>query len=314
MKHGDLSGREFGRWAVLKPSSTKKHYYVCKCSCSSKTIKDVSKYELIRGRANSCGCSAREKTSKRSKLDLTNVKFGRLQAVKSVGKDARGNIMWRCRCACGNTKNVAAVVLRRGVTRSCGCLRSDVRVKDMVGQKFGALTALHPVDRKETKTSKTPVRWLCQCDCGKEIKVSGARLRSQPNISCGCLIRKRSQIRIESLVGRKFGKLTVVRSTGKKGNDGRLIYECKCDCGNMHFSNRNQLVCKSMGCGCGYAEAAKARTVQIKIPGTGSTITREELARISGMSKQQVTDRLRSNWSVAEIIVGKRNKKKEKRK
>lgn len=37
--------------------------------------------------------------------------------------------------------------------------------------------------------------------------------------------------RIE-MIGKKFGKLTVVALSEKRGNRGQLLYECLCDCGN----------------------------------------------------------------------------------
>ena len=34
--------------------------------------------------------------------DITGMKFGRLTAIEPVGKDNRRNILWKCRCDCGN--------------------------------------------------------------------------------------------------------------------------------------------------------------------------------------------------------------------
>ncbi len=56
------------------------------------------------------------------RLDLTNKRFGRLVAVKATPLRNNGNILWECKCDCGNIKRVRAHVLRCGDTRSCGCL------------------------------------------------------------------------------------------------------------------------------------------------------------------------------------------------
>lgn len=56
--------------------------------------------------------------------DLAGKRFGRLVAVEKVGR-SRGQAMWRCRCDCGLDKVALSNNLRRGITRSCGCLRRD---------------------------------------------------------------------------------------------------------------------------------------------------------------------------------------------
>lgn len=55
------------------------------------------------------------------KNDLTGMKFGRLTAISISGKDKWGAIIWRCKCDCGNYKNVRAYKLKNGNTKSCGC-------------------------------------------------------------------------------------------------------------------------------------------------------------------------------------------------
>lgn len=53
-------------------------------------------------------------------------RFGRLTIVKEVEKS--GNYRnFLCRCDCGNEKIVAMSALRRGYTRSCGCLMSEAK-------------------------------------------------------------------------------------------------------------------------------------------------------------------------------------------
>lgn len=54
------------------------------------------------------------------KIDLTGKRFGHLTVIKEVGK--RGNqIMWQCKCDCGNIKNIMGGNLRNGSSTSCGC-------------------------------------------------------------------------------------------------------------------------------------------------------------------------------------------------
>lgn len=56
--------------------------------------------------------------------DLTGQQFGKLTAVKVVGKGKNGNMIWECKCSCGNTRNVWSTSLVTGNTQSCGCSRT----------------------------------------------------------------------------------------------------------------------------------------------------------------------------------------------
>jgi hypothetical protein len=58
-------------------------------------------------------------------IDLTGQRFGRLTVVRHAGKSAHGSIMWKCQSDCGKRKTIAGSSLRRGLTRSCGCLFSE---------------------------------------------------------------------------------------------------------------------------------------------------------------------------------------------
>lgn len=61
-------------------------------------------------------------------VDLTGMKFGRLEAIRATSERTKeGNIVWLCRCECGNTVTVDAHSLKKGNTKSCGCSRNDPR-------------------------------------------------------------------------------------------------------------------------------------------------------------------------------------------
>lgn len=59
-----------------------------------------------------------------SKLDLAGHAFGRLTAVGRAENRGRYT-RWRCKCSCGNRCVVTTQSLRRGATRSCGCLQRE---------------------------------------------------------------------------------------------------------------------------------------------------------------------------------------------
>lgn len=55
--------------------------------------------------------------------------------------------------------------------------------RDIAGQKFNRLSVLSEAGRSKDRK----VLWLCRCDCGTELIVSGKRLRNGESKSCGCL-------------------------------------------------------------------------------------------------------------------------------
>jgi hypothetical protein len=58
--------------------------------------------------------------------DVTDQPFGLLTAKHRTGKKRNGRAVWLCQCKCGNTAEVTISALRKGDTRSCGCLRKEV--------------------------------------------------------------------------------------------------------------------------------------------------------------------------------------------
>lgn len=64
----------------------------------------------------------------------------------------------------------------------------------MMGQVFSRLTVLS----MEENSNRKDVRWLCQCQCGKQKYISGKNLRSGHTRSCGCMqedVRKMLRLR-----------------------------------------------------------------------------------------------------------------------
>lgn len=53
--------------------------------------------------------------------NLTGMTFGKLTALKAVGKNKHNCYLWKCVCLCGNTSIVATNDLTSGNTQSCGC-------------------------------------------------------------------------------------------------------------------------------------------------------------------------------------------------
>ena len=59
--------------------------------------------------------------------DMTGKKIGRLTVVAYSHIGAGGKAYWECKCECGNTCVISGDKLRRGHTKSCGCLQRKMR-------------------------------------------------------------------------------------------------------------------------------------------------------------------------------------------
>ena len=59
-------------------------------------------------------------------INLTGRRFGRLIAMKTGQRTTAGRIRWICRCDCGSEALVEGDKLRKGNTKSCGCLRAEM--------------------------------------------------------------------------------------------------------------------------------------------------------------------------------------------
>ncbi len=56
-------------------------------------------------------------------------------------------------------------------------------------------------------------------------------------------------MKVENMLGKKFGKLTPIERTGSD-NFGRAVWLCKCDCGNMKKMASHNLKSAFSSCGC----------------------------------------------------------------
>ena len=178
-------------------------------------------------------------------LDLIGQRFGRL-LVTSFSHTGKGyKKYWNCKCDCGNTTTVLQDQLRRGKTKSCGCLRGRPPDLEMVGMRFGKLTVISFSHINNWRK----FCWLCKCDCGKECIVVGVDLRLGHTKSCGCI--KENQA--DKIIGRTFGRLYVERFDYRDSR-GNSYYFCVCACGNEAIVRGTELYSGgTKSCGC-YAE------------------------------------------------------------
>lgn len=61
-----------------------------------------------------------------AKTDLAGKAYGRWTVIREAGRDRHRKVLWLCRCTCGTEKTVVGDKLRRGLTKSCGCLSAEL--------------------------------------------------------------------------------------------------------------------------------------------------------------------------------------------
>lgn len=142
-KFKDRTGSKIGRLTLLQPthitlrSGRRMPAYSCRCACGTeKTFLSCNLFKP--GHTTSCGCHLRDvlrarkgiPTGRCDKLiDLTGKIFGRLRALEYTHvqlSSGRNMAAWKCACLCGNETTVQAHHLRAGLSKSCGCLSSDL--------------------------------------------------------------------------------------------------------------------------------------------------------------------------------------------
>lgn len=58
--------------------------------------------------------------------DITGQRFTRLTVIKATNKrDRQGNVLFLCRCDCGNEILTRSYSLTSGITKSCGCYKRE---------------------------------------------------------------------------------------------------------------------------------------------------------------------------------------------
>lgn len=122
---------------------------------------------------------------------------------------------------------------------------------DRTGKRYGKLTALKATEKRDKSGS---VIWLCKCDCGNFIEISGSTLLKQK--SCGC-----ESTKLDNLIGKKFGRLTVVKHIGFSYTAHSSMWECVCDCGNKIKASSSDLKRRHISsCGCYRKDKTKERS------------------------------------------------------
>lgn len=187
---------------------------------------------------------------------MTGKRIGKLTVLRRDESKKGGAAYWICQCDCGNIISVRGQNLRdkKHPTLSCGCISKTSHIRntsELIGKTFGRLTVLKRDLSKPSGKGKT-VYWICKCQCGNIVSVSGESLKKGRTKSCGCLrkqlITKKNTL---NLAGKKYGKVTALKNTYHLSSHNSYLWQCKCECGKIFYASAEDLQSGHISsCGC----------------------------------------------------------------
>ena len=119
---------------------------------------------------------------------------------------------------------------------------------EYIGNEYNLLTILDIY--KIGKQRKA----FCKCQCGNKKEMNFYNVIKGKSKSCGCYEKESRYNRNHAqtdIIGKRFGKLTVIKDSGNRSANGSVIWECKCDCGNITYCESSNLKRgHKQSCGC----------------------------------------------------------------
>ncbi len=116
----NLVNKIFGKLQVVESSGDE---WRCKCQCGKEVT--ITGHSLRSG-VQSCGCLHKEIMQNRF-IDLVGQRFNKLLVLK-YSHTKHGHTFWYCKCDCGNQKIISGSNMRKGLSKSCGCLQKTARL------------------------------------------------------------------------------------------------------------------------------------------------------------------------------------------
>lgn len=112
-------------------------------------------------------------------VDITGKSFGKWMVLRRASVFKDGHVGWLCQCTCGIKKVIASHNLKRGYTKSCGCVakkrpfewlflklrRSSIRenrVCDLTYEQFLDFTKI-----VQCSYCNSPIKWTCYSSKGE---------------------------------------------------------------------------------------------------------------------------------------------------
>lgn len=207
--------------------------------------------------------------------DIMGFRFGKLTVLEKTDKKKRKELLYRCKCDCGNIVYQTSYHLKSGHVRSCGCLQPESASRVAAGHfrdgtKVTSFTK-KPISNNTTgylgvttyqQSGKTKYQAQLQYQ-KKNYNKKGfatpeeaheARLELEKKYLPKELWQGRKKPKYKQqgvekdVIGKRFGLLTAIRKTDEK-RDRKPVYECVCDCGRTVKKTSHDLTKGAYSCG-----------------------------------------------------------------
>lgn len=216
-----------------------------------------------------------------------------------------------------------------------------MKLVDRTGERYGMLTVIERGGYYVSPAGRKVVKWVCRCDCGNIIEVTGVHLHSGNSLSCGCYGRQqrlkavkkgthnKSRTRIYHIwqlmkyrclnpaaanYSTYGGRGITVCDDWKSRNGFESFYEWSVNNGYDDSLSLDRIDVN------GNYEPENCRWVDeetqhnntqssVKITYNGKTMTAAQWAREIGVDRHTIYDRLRKGLPIEEVL-GPRKKQK----
>lgn len=99
-------------------------------------------------------------------IDLTGQRFGRWEVLKKAPPGRKGSAYWVCKCDCGTIRDVCGQQLRKGNSKSCGCLHYE---------QFADSFRTHGKTKTRLYNIWSSMRERCYCKTASAYKYYGGK-------------------------------------------------------------------------------------------------------------------------------------------
>lgn len=208
-----------------------------------------------------------------TKLNLVGKKFGRWTIMEEVLERDMGRVQYKCRCDCGVERIMMGSKLKRGLSKSCGCWRTELtKVRNRT----------HGLSKLPLYSTWNNIRKRCydkKIDCYKNYGGRGIRMYEEwindpPAFIKWCMDN-----------GWQKGL-----EVDRENNDGDYVPT------NIRFIT--------------HKEQQRNTRKNVYFTHQGETKCLSEWAEILGINYQTVCTRITRGWEIQEALFGKNNKKK----
>lgn len=76
-------------------------------------------------------------------INIIGKKFNKLTVISKEPKNKLGEVRWLCQCECGNKTIILSYYIRKGITRSCGCLMKELAKIRKTTHNFSRTSTYH---------------------------------------------------------------------------------------------------------------------------------------------------------------------------